>query len=200
MNQIKPRYLITRRSEVSVAIKILLAIAMALITGLMAQVRIPLPFTPVPITGQSFAVLCAGLLLGRNWGAISQSLYIIFGVAGLPLFSNMTSGLAVLWGPTGGYLIGFIFCAYFLGWVADQPRIVNRFIPLFLTMLAANLLLIFVPGLVFLGVWMNIIKGSPASVSQVLAWGFTPFIPGLLIKTYLATGFCSAVLRLAKEK
>ena len=82
------------RSELPVAARIGLAFCMAGVTGLSAQVRVPLPFTPVPFTGQVFAVLLAGVLLGRYYGALSQLAYVGLGVAGVP------------WGTAGGAGIG----------------------------------------------------------------------------------------------
>ena len=93
----------------------------------MAQVRIPLPFTPVPITGQTFAVLLVGAVLGSRRGAASLLLYLMQGLVGLPFFAGGTSGLAILLGPTGGYLVGFIVAAYLVGLLA--ARGLDRRIP-----------------------------------------------------------------------
>jgi len=76
---------------------------MACLTGILAQARIYLPWTPVPITGQTIAVILAGILLGKCWGSISMAIYGIMGIAGIPWLSGATSG----WGPTSGYLLGF---------------------------------------------------------------------------------------------
>jgi len=90
------------RYDLSIPKKLSLALGMAALTGLLAQVRIPLPWTPIPITGQTFAVLLAGVLLGRRWGGIGMAIFAGLGFAGLPWFSGWESGL----GATRGYIIG----------------------------------------------------------------------------------------------
>jgi len=106
------------RAALSVAEKVALSAGMAVFTGLVAQVRIPLPFTPVPITGQVFAVLLAGVLLGGTYGALSQLMYVAAGAAGLPWFAGWAGGLPL--GPTGGYLFGFIPAAALIGWLTER--------------------------------------------------------------------------------
>lgn len=93
--------------------------AMACLTGVLAQVRVPLPWTPVPLTGQVYAVLLAGVLMGKHYSAISQVLYVGLGVAGIPWFAGWTS--MSMFGPTGGYLLGFIPAAALVGWLTDRP-------------------------------------------------------------------------------
>ncbi|MCH7819743.1 MAG: biotin transporter BioY, partial [Candidatus Marinimicrobia bacterium] len=80
----------------------------ALLTALGALIRIPLPFTPIPITLQTFFVLLAGAMLGSKRGTLSQMVYVFAGAAGIPIFAGMSSGLALLAGPTGGFLAGFL--------------------------------------------------------------------------------------------
>ena len=90
--------------EQSVAVKIVLAIAFVALTALLAQFRFYLPWSPIPITGQTFAVLLAGITLGRWWGGASMALYAVLGFAGMPLFAGLSGGITA----TGGYIIGFI--------------------------------------------------------------------------------------------
>ncbi len=99
---------------------LILISAGALLVALLAQVRIPLPFTPVPLTGQTFAVLLVGAALGSRRGATSLGLYTGLGLAGLPVFAGGASGLGYAFGPTGGYLLGFILSAYVIGWLAER--------------------------------------------------------------------------------
>lgn len=80
-----------------------------------AFVRIPLPFTPVPLTLQTFFVLLSGAFLGRNWAFLTQAGYILLGAAGIPVFAEAGSGLTYLLGPTAGYLFGFVLAAFFAG-------------------------------------------------------------------------------------
>jgi len=98
--------------------QLVLAAMFAAVTSVLAYVRIPLPMSPVPITGQTFGMMLAGLLLGPRLGALSQGVYLLMGVAGLPVFAGGQAGLGVLVGPTGGYLWGHVAGAYVTGLVA----------------------------------------------------------------------------------
>ncbi len=107
--------------ELSTVQKIGLALGMAGITGLFAQIRIPLGFTPVPITGQVFAVLLSGVLLGSGFGAMSQVMYIALGACGVPWFQGWNGGLAYLAQvPTVGYLVGFVLAALLIGRLTER--------------------------------------------------------------------------------
>jgi biotin transport system substrate-specific component len=170
------------RYELSLVKKIGLALAVAGLTGLAAQIRIPLPFTPVPITGQTFAALLAGVLLGRWWGGISLALYAGLGAAGVPWFNGWTGGISHLAGPTGGYIIGFILAALFLGHFTDKYVRARSFLTMTGLMLFANFVLVYVPGLFQLYLWLNLVKGGTFSFYQVLAMGLFPFIVGDVIK------------------
>lgn len=101
-----------------VAVQAALVVSGALLTVLGAFIRIP--FGPVPITLQTFAVMLAGLTLGRKLGGLSQLLYGAVGVAGAPIFAGGTLGMTTLLGPTGGYIASFVVVATFLGWCADK--------------------------------------------------------------------------------
>ena len=169
--------------------KIALALTMACVTGLSAQVRIPLPWTPVPITMQTFFVLIAGVLLGRRWGGVSQIIYVGFGILGIPWFA----GSSIL-GPTGGYLFGFILAAFFLGYVVDKYRHLRNFIPILFLMFFACFFLIYIPGLIHLGFYFYLIKGSFPGFIPILSMGFFPFIPGALIKISLAAAVAATIL------
>ena len=91
-----------------------------ILTALGAYVRIPLPFTPVPITLQTFFVLLSGAVLGRKWGSASQMGYLLLGIVGLPVFAGAGAGFAYLFGPTGGYIIGFIVASWLVGRIIHQ--------------------------------------------------------------------------------
>jgi biotin transport system substrate-specific component len=106
----------------------------ALLTALAAQIEIPLWFTPVPITGQTFAVLLVGAALGWRAGAASQLLYVALGAAGLPFYSGGDGGWEVVTGATGGYLLGFVAAAALVGLLAErrQDRLVLTAVPAFL--------------------------------------------------------------------
>lgn len=161
---------------------IAMASLMACITGVMAQIRIQLPWTPVPITGQTFAVMLSGIMLGGIWGGISQLIYVIGGVSGIPWFSGFNAGGTYIFGPTGGYLIGFIFASGFVGMITDgniKARRLRLLIPL---MLFANFVLIYGPGVFYLSVWNKVIMGRWNGLGNLISAGVLPFILGDIVK------------------
>jgi biotin transport system substrate-specific component len=174
------------RYELSVPKKLALALGMAALTGLLAQARIPLPWSPVPVTCQTLAVLLAGVLLGRWWGGISLAIYAGLGMGGVPWFQGLNSGLAYMAGPTGGYIIGFILAALFLGYITDKYIRARSFVSMLVLMLLANFILIYVPGLLQLGLWLNLVKGEPATFTSLLTIGAMPFIAGDITKAVVA--------------
>ncbi len=174
------------RYELSLPMKLALAIGMAALTGLLAQVRVQLPWTPVPLTGQTLAVLLAGVAMGKWWGGISMAIYAGLGMAGVPWFQGLNGGLAYLAGPTGGYIIGFIPAALFLGYFTDKYVRSRRFLPMLGLMLFASLVLIYVPGLLQLGLWANMVKGEPVTFSGLMMMGAVPFIAGDITKIVAA--------------
>jgi biotin transport system substrate-specific component len=176
------------RVELSLVKKIALTVGMAAVVGLAAQVRVPLPWTPVPITGQTFAVLLAGIILGRWWGGASMAFYAGAGAMGMPWFNGWSGGIGHLAGPTGGYIIGFILAALFVGHLTDKYVKTRRFLPMLGLMLTANFVLIYIPGLLQLYLWLNLVQGSTVSVYAVLGMGLLPFIAGDIIKAVAAGG------------
>lgn len=174
------------RYELSIPKKLGLALGMAVLAGLMAQLKIMTPWSPVPLTGQTFAVLLAGVLLGTWWGGISMAIYAGIGAAGVPWFQGFTGGLAYMSGPTGGYIIGFIFAALFLGYFTDKFVKSRRFLPMLGLMLFASFVLVYGPGLLQLNLWLSLVKGEPASFGQLLMVGAVPFIAGDAAKVVLA--------------
>ncbi len=155
---------------------IALVIGGSLLIGLCAQVKILLPFSPVPITGQTFAVLMIGALLGSWRGSLCVLTYIVQGVAGLPVFA-MGGGFAALIGPTGGYLLGFIPAAYITGWLA-QKGWDRRIGTTVLAMVLGNIV-IYAFGLF----WLCCLTGISRAVPAV---GLYPFVVGDLLKIALA--------------
>jgi biotin transport system substrate-specific component len=184
------------RSETTLINKIILATLMACFTGLMAQIILPLPWTPVPITGQTMAVLLAGILLGRYWGGISMAMYIGIGLVGVPWFAGLTGGYGALIGATGGYLIGFILAALFLGYFAENYVKTRKFLPMLGLMIFANFVLIYIPGLLQLGIWIELVKGNFPGIWNLLLLGLIPFLAGDIIKI----GAAAAVAKLVSPK
>lgn len=181
------------RYELSIPRKLALALGMAVLTGLLAQARIMLPWSPVPLTGQTLAVLLAGVLLGKWWGGISLAIYAGLGAAGVPWFQSFGGGLAYMSGPTGGYIVGFILAALFLGYFTDKYVGSRSFIVMFGLMLFASLILVYVPGLLQLNLWLSIVKGKPATFGELLMLGAVPFIVGDVTKVVIAALIARAV-------
>ena len=181
------------RYELSLIKKIGLALGMACVIGLAAQVRVPLPWTPIPITGQTLAVLLAGVLLGRWWGGIGVAIYAGLGAAGLPWFSGWAGGAGYLAGPTGGYILGFIPAALFLGHFTDKYVKARSFPNMLGLMLFANFVLIYIPGLLQLHLWLNLVNGGTVSFYQILAMGAFPFIAGDAVKAIAAAAIARGI-------
>ena len=178
------------RYELSIPKKLTLALGIACLTGLLAQIRIG---GPVPVTGQTFAVLLAGVLLGRWWGGISLAIYAGLGAVGVPWFAGWGSGLGYLAGPTGGYIIGFILAALFLGHFTDTYIRSRSFLSMLALMLFANFVLIYVPGLFQLGLWLNLVKREPATFTTLLSMGALPFIVGDVTKAVIAAAIARGI-------
>jgi biotin transport system substrate-specific component len=100
--------------------RVVLVVAGSVLIALAAHIAVPLPFSPVPVTGQTLAVLVVAAALGARLGALSVVLYVLEGLIGLPVFAGGASGIARLIGPTGGYLVGFIFAAVVVGALAER--------------------------------------------------------------------------------
>ena len=181
------------RSETSFINKIILASIMACITGIMAQIVLPLPWTPVPITAQTFAVLIAGILLGRYWGGLSMVIYLLIGFAGVPWFTGMTGGVGVITGATGGFLIGFILTALFLGYFSDNYINARGFKSMLFLLLVSNFAFIYIPGLIGLGVWLYVVNGTIPGIWTLIAMGLLPFLIGDMIKIVGAASLAKAV-------
>jgi len=153
--------------------------AFALLTAVGAQIRIPLPDTPVPITLQTLFVVLAGMTLGPRLGALSMALYLLIGALGYEVFSAATSGHAVF-GATFGYLVGFVLSQPVIGWLAGRDR--GGPIGLALAALLGHAVVLSC-GVLWLIIWLRI------DVGQALILGFWPFVPGTLGKS----GFAMAV-------
>lgn len=158
----------------------MLMVGFALFTALAAQVVIPIPGSPVPITGQTFAVLLAGAALGSRAGAGSQLIYWVLGAAGLPFYSRATGGWEAATGATAGYLVGFIAAAWVIGSLAERgrDRTVDSALPAFL----AGNTIIYVFGVT----WLLVSVPSITTMTQALTVGFLPFVIGDAIKILAA--------------
>jgi biotin transport system substrate-specific component len=161
-----------------------LVIGFALLTALAAQVVIPLGFTPVPITGTTFAVLLSGAVLGARRGAAAQLLYVTLGAIGLPFYAEASGGWEVATGATGGYIVGFVVAAWVVGALADrgQDRRVATAIPAFL----AGTIVIYALGAAWLAVYLDVPLTAAVGEPSAVALGITPFLVGDVLKAVLA--------------
>lgn len=186
------------RYEADLPRKVALAAGMAALTGLLAQVRIVLPFTPVPITGQTFAVMVTGVVLGARWGGLSMGIYTGAGVAGMPWFQGWGAGLSHFTGATGGYLIGFVVAAGVIGFAIDRLPATRRLPWLPVLLAFGNFVVIFAFGLPWLAAWMAGVlprgPGTAVTVHKVLVAGFYPFVAGGVVKVAAATAVARLVL------
>jgi biotin transport system substrate-specific component len=167
---------------------VLLVLAGTGFVALAAQVSFELPFTPVPITGQTFAVVLVGASLGALLGVASLGLYLFVGALGAPIYADGTHGWDVLTGPTGGYIVGFVLAAIITGYLAQQ-RWDRRFSSAVAAMLTGNVL-IYAVGLPWLAEKLD------TGFEETLEAGLYPFVVGDLIKLYLAGALLPAAWRL----
>lgn len=157
---------------------VVLVVAGALLVYLTTRVSIPVPGSPVPITGQTFGVLLVGGALGFRRGFIAVGLYVLLGVVGLPFFAEGKGGLSVVWGATGGYLIGFVIAGALVGRLAELGW--DRRIGGALGAMLLGNVVIYAVGLP----WLKVVTGM--SVEEAVANGLTPFLLGDALKLALA--------------
>lgn len=158
----------------------------AAVTAVLGWIAIPLPFSPVPVTGQSLAIMLAGSILTPRQAALSITIFLMIGLAGVPVFAGGTSGFGVLAGPRGGYLIGWLVGAVTIALLKGQSPSVRR-------LAAANLIggivIIYTTGVL----WLNAVTG--VGLQKALMMGALPFIPGDLFKVCIAVPTAMAINR-----
>lgn len=163
-------------TESNVKLRMMIVTALfAAIIGILAQVTIPLPL--VPITGQTLAIGLAATILGARYGTMSILVYLGIGAVGIPVFAQMSGGLGSLFGPTGGYLFGFIPTAFIIGYYLEKTRFTV------FNAIVANVIGMFV-ALTFGTVWLKVFANL--SWAAAMTGGFLPFIIVGLIKAALA--------------
>ncbi len=172
---------------------ILLVGAFASLMPLLAGIAIPLPFTPVPITGQTFGVLLAGALLGPRRGALAMLVYLAEGLAGLPVFAGGTNawspsllGVPVIIGPSAGYLLSFPVAAFAVGVLAERGW--DRRFWRAVAMMLVGQAVIYLVGLPWLGAYVGMDRALPL--------GLLPFFPGDVLKVLLASALLPSAWRL----
>jgi biotin transport system substrate-specific component len=142
--------------------------------ALLAQISIPVPGSPVPVTGQTLAVLLIGTTYGARLGVLTFATYLFAGIAGAPIFAGSTHGVEKVIGATGGYLVGMLVASLVLGYLADR-KADQKFKTSFPALLLGDAI-IFTFGLLWLQQTLNL------TWSQTIAAGFTPFILGEVLK------------------
>jgi biotin transport system substrate-specific component len=163
-------------------------------TGLVAacaQISVNLGFTPVPVTGQTFAVVLVGASLGAVRGTASLMLYLWLGVAGAPIYAHHDHGWNVLTSASGGYIVGFLIASSVTGWLAEH-RWDRRFSSSVSAMLTGNVI-IYLVGLPWLAVVLN------TNLEKTLEYGLYPFVPGDVFKLYLAGALLPAAWRVVER-
>ena len=161
----------------AIARELALVLGGSLLIALAAQIRIVLPFSPVPVTGQTFAVLLLGALYGSRRGAATVATYITLGVLGLPVFAGGAAGLARFLGPTAGYLTGFVVAAFMVGLLSERGWDRKPWTTA-ASMIIGNVV-IYIVGIT----WLSRFIGWGA----VLSSGVLPFLAGDALKIALAT-------------
>jgi biotin transport system substrate-specific component len=164
-------------------------VAGAALIAACAQISIPLPFTPVPVTGQTFAVLLVGAGLGSLAGSASALLYVAAGALGAPIYAGHAHGWHVVTSATGGYLVGFVVAAAVTGQLAER-RWDRRFSSSLGALLTGNVV-IYAFGVA----WLKHDLG--VSLAKAFEYGLYPFVPGDILKLYLAAAALPAAWKLA---
>ncbi|GAB4086781.1 biotin transporter BioY [Myceligenerans cantabricum] len=174
-----------------IARNVTLVVAVAAITALAAQIRVPIPGLPVPITGQTFAVLLGAAALGPLRGSAAQLLYIGVGLVGAPVFTGGEAGTQVLFGASGGYLVGFVVAGFVVGALARRGM--DRGVLGTVVAYAAGSAVIYAIGVP----WLAVVAGM--APGEALVAGAGVFLVGDAIKAALAGVLLPAAWRLARD-
>jgi biotin transport system substrate-specific component len=185
-----------RGREMQAGIRIASVLLLAGLTAAAAQVSIPLPFTVVPFTLQPMVVLLGGAVLGARLGMAAQVVYLVAGLAGLPVFAAspvLPQGVLRLLGPTGGYLMSYPFAAFLAGLLA-QSGFDRRYLTSVIAM-GAGLLVIFTCGVS----WLAFFARPAVGLDAALRSGFYPFIPADVFKVLVAAAIMPAAWKITRS-
>lgn len=177
------------------AIRAAAVVLLAALTAAAAQISIPLPFTPVPFTLQPMVVLLGGAVLGSRLGMASQVLYLLAGLAGLPVFAAspvLPQGALRLLGPTGGYLMSYPFAAFLAGWLAERGFDRRYFTSV--VAMGAGLVVVFACGVT----WLALFARPAAGFDVALRTGLYPFVPADVFKIFLAAAVMPGLWKVLK--
>lgn len=175
-----------------------LVVTAAALTALAAQWRIDLPFTPVPVTGQTLAVLLTGAALGMRLGAAGQALYLVAGALGAPVFADaeggwsLQRGLDTITGATAGYLFGFVAAAGLIGYMAERRQ--DRTFPTMFTAFFVGSAVIYLSGVT------GLMVATGMSLNDAVAAGVVPFVIGDVIKAAVAGVLLPGAWRLVGDR
>jgi biotin transport system substrate-specific component len=181
-------------AQLGTAIRVASVLLLAVLTAAAAQVSVPLPFTPVPFTLQPMVVLLGGAVLGSRLGMAAQVLYLLAGIAGLPVFAasaTLPQGALRLLGPTGGYLMSYPFAAFAAGWLAERG-FDRRYVTSVIAMMC-GLAVVFACGVTWLALFA---RPAGAGFAAALRTGLYPFLPADIFKVLIAAAVMPALWRL----
>jgi biotin transport system substrate-specific component len=184
---------LTARAEMTLPLRVAAVLFVTALTATAAQVSLPLPFTPVPLTLQPMVVLLGGAALGARLGMASQVLYLLAGIAGLPVFAAsavLPPGPLRLLGPTGGYLISYPIAAFLTGWLAE--RAFDRRYATSVVAMISGLAVIFAGGVAWLAFFA---QPAPSGLQAALSTGLYPFFPVDLVKVLVAAAVLPSAWR-----
>ena len=181
--QLKQKYFLTLKPKTITIFGVLLG---SLLIAILAQISIHIPFSPVPITGQTIGILIVGGILGARRGLFSVIAYLSEGILGFPVFANMSAGFSVLLGPTGGYLWSFLPAVIIIGYISKKD-ITNKYIPSFISCLAVTFFI-----LIFGTLYLSLFLG----LNQAFIMGFYPFIFVGIIKSFISASIITSYKKL----
>lgn len=150
----------------------------AALTAVLGLISIPMPISPVPISGQSLAIMLAGSILTVRQAAYSVLTFLLVGAAGVPVISGGNGGIGVIVGPRGGYLIGFLVGVIVISLIKGLGNNVWRLV---LANIAGGIVVVYIMG----ALWLSFITGM--DLQKALIAGVLPFIPGDLCKVFIAS-------------
>ena len=160
-------------------LRLTLSALLCALCAVLSQIQIPIP--PVPLSLSLLGVHLSGALLGRRWAAASVGCYVLLGAVGVPVYAGFSGGVSVLFGPTGGFLLGYILCAWIVGFITQRFGFTRKTL---LLSMSAGTLLCYLPGTV----WFSFVSGT--TLIESISVCVLPFIPGDLIKIILAASLC----------
>jgi len=164
----------------------------AALTVVFSAISIPIPISPVPFSLAVVAIFLAGALLPKNQAALAQVVYLLLGIAGLPVFSGFRGGLGIVAGPTGGYLIAYPLMAWLIAFIIEKTK--KRIFAVYVLSMAAGLALLYALGTV----WLSLVAQLPFAAA--LSAGVIPFVIPDLVKAVLASLLALALYKVVSKR